>query len=154
MKNITVKYEGNCRKCNATLQVGSDAVYERHIGLFCPLCAPTDTEEIRAYRQEVANRKADKYTGWAQNRKEKASAILNHNRIYTDDIAFNTQPGHIPLRARVINQNDRANESLAIAQEFEDKADNLRKVRVAGDARQKRQAKRAYPLNYKSRNVG
>lgn len=147
MRNITVKYEGNCRKCNTTLQIGSLAIYERHIGLFCPPCAPTDAEEIRQYRQEAGDRRADKYTEWAQKRKNDANVILNHNKVYTEDIAFNTQPGHIPLRARVIKQNDRANESLAIAQKFEDKADSLRKVRVAGDAKQKRQAVREHILS-------
>ena len=53
MRAIIVKYDGECRKCGATLPVGVDAIYERHIGVFCPGCAPTDPEEIRAYRQEA-----------------------------------------------------------------------------------------------------
>jgi len=69
-------------------------------------------------------------------------ATLNHNRTYTDDIAFNTQPGHIPLRDRVIKQNDRAYENLSVAKHFEEKAESLRKVRVKGDAEKRWQGMR------------
>lgn len=134
MRNITVKYAGNCRKCDALLSIGDAAIYERHIGIFCPDCAPTDSEDIRTYRQEAADHKADKYEEWAQKRTDKAMSTLNHNRTYTDDIAFNTQPGHIPLRARVIKQNDKAYENLTVAKRFEEKAESLRHVRVKGDA--------------------
>lgn len=142
MRQITVKYQGECRKCGTTLAVGDWAIYERRVGIFCPKCEPTDTGEIRAYRQEAANRKADKYEGWAQKRTDKAMATLNHNRIYTSDIAFNTQPGHIPLRARVIKQNDRAYESLGIAKHLNEKAESLRHVRVKGDAEKRWQGLR------------
>lgn len=62
--------------------------------------------------RERREAKAERLRTWADNRDEKAAAVLNHNRTYTGDIAFNTQPGHIPLRARVIRQNDRAIESM------------------------------------------
>jgi len=148
MRNIKVKYSGTCRKCGAELNIGNDAVYERHIGVFCPDCAPTDTEEIRAYRQEAADHKADKYEEWAGKRVKKATATLNHNRTYTDDIAFNTQPGRFPLRTRVIKQNDNAYESLAIAEHFKEKSKSLRHVRVKGDAEKKWQAKRDFNLSW------
>jgi len=147
VRNIKVKYSGTCRKCGATLNIGDDAVYERHIGLFCLACAPKDTEEIRTYRQEAADRKADKYEGWAAKRTKDATATLNHNRTFTDDIAFNTQPGHFPLRARVIKQNDNAYESLEVANRFKEKAENLRHVRVKGDAEKKWQALRDLNLS-------
>lgn len=142
MRLITLRYAGECRKCSATLPAGAEAIYEKHVGVFCPPCAPTDPEEIRGYRQEAANRRADHYEEWAGKRRHSATAVLEQNRVFTDDIAFNTQPGHIPLRARVIAQNDRAGESLAIAAAFEAKADSLRCVRVAGDAEARRQATR------------
>ena len=69
-------------------------------------------------------------------------ATLKHNERYTSDIAFNTQPGHIPMRARIIKQDDRAYESLGTAERFREKADSLRKVRVKGDAEKKRQLHR------------
>lgn len=142
MRKINLKYIGECRKCDATLDIGEPAIYERRVGVFCLGCAPTDPEKIRAYRQEAANRKADKYEGWAAKRREKAGAVLRSNRRYTEDIAFNTQPGHIPLRARVIRQNDRAVESITKAHQMEEKAKGLRHVRVAGDAERKRQVRR------------
>jgi len=67
------------------------------------------------YREQKESR-AERLRGWAGNRVEKAEAVIGHNRIYTGDIAFNTQPGHIPLRARVIAQNDRAFESIRKAE--------------------------------------
>ena len=142
MHQITVEYEGECRKCEASIAVGEQAVYEKHVGMFCIDCAPADSEEIRAYRQEAGDKRADKYDEWAAKRREKAERTIDHNQHYTSDIAFNTQPGHIPIRARIIKQDDRAFESLNTARRFEEKADSLRTVRVKGDAEKKRQAKR------------
>jgi hypothetical protein len=104
------------------------------VGIFCPQCAPTDSEEIRTYRQAGADRKADKLEGWAAKREAKAAQTFKHNEPYTTDYAFNTQPGHIPLRARIIAQEDKAFESLNTAKGFRERAESLRHVRVAGDA--------------------
>ena len=142
MRTIILKYAGDCRKCGATLPAGNEAVYEKRVGVFCPACAPTDPEEIRAYRQEGADAKADRYEGWAAKRRDRANATFKSNARFTEDIAFNTQPGHIPLRARIIKQNDKAFESIETAQRFEEKAKSLRHVRVAGDAERRRQAVR------------
>lgn len=148
MRTITLKYSGDCQKCGATLAAGEQAIYERRVGVFCLECEPKDTEEIRAYRQEGADRRADKYDDWAAKRRSRANATLAHNERYTGDIAFNTQPGHIPLRARVIKQNDRAFESLATAERFTEKAKSLRRVRVKGDAERKRQRIREQVLTW------
>ena len=148
MRTITVKYEGNCKKCGADIPIGETAIYEKHIGIFCINCGPTDSEEIRVYRQEAGDRRAEKYDKWAEKRINTASAVLKHNEVFTGDIAFNTQPGHIPFRARVIKQNDKAIESLNIAHSFQGKANSLRHVRVAGDAEKKRQAKRDTVLTW------
>lgn len=142
MNQITLRYAGTCRKCGTTLPAGALAVYESRVGIFCPADAPSDPEEIRAYRQESADRKAEKYEEWAKKRRAKAEAALKRNEVHTGDIAFNTQPGHIPERARIIKQNDKAIESLETAKRFEDKAKALRRVRVAGDTERARQAKR------------
>jgi DNA polymerase III delta prime subunit len=69
--------------------------------------------------------KADRLREWAEKREVSASAVLASHEIYRGDIAFNTQPGHIPLRARVIAQDDRAFESLAKAREMTQRADNI-----------------------------
>lgn len=139
MRTITLRYAGECRKCSAALAEGQSAVYERRIGVFCPNCAPTDPEVIRDYRQEGADRKAERYEGWAAKRTATATATLRHNERYTGDIAFNTQPGTFPLRERVIRQTDAACDSLAIARNLQDKAERLRHVRVAGDAERHRE---------------
>lgn len=142
MRTITTKYANDCRKCGKPLSVGSEAVYERHIGIFCPPCGPTDPEEIRFWRTETAERRAGQYEEWAQKRRAKAAALEARNEPYRGDIAFNTQPGHIPERARAIARSEKAWEHSSTARRFEEKASSLRRVRVAGDAERARQAKR------------
>jgi len=142
MRPITTKYDSQCRKCGAELPIGSQAIHEKRVGVFCPGCAPTDTEEIRAVRQESADRRADRYEEWADKRQEKAEALYARDEHYRGDIAFNTQPGHIPERARVIRRTEQAFEHANTAQRFRAKAGSLRKVTVAGDAEKRRQAQR------------
>jgi hypothetical protein len=144
MRTITSRYENECRKCSAPLHVGTTVVYERRVGVFCVPCAPTDTEEIRKYRQEGADRKADRLDGWAAKRERKAIAVFKHNEPHTKDWAFITQPGHIPIRARIIAQEDRQRESLAKAGDMRQRADSLRHVVVAGDAERARQKRREF----------
>ena len=147
MRQITVKYEGQCRKCGNTLTVGSQAVYERHIDIFCSTCEPKDTEEIRQYRQEAADKRADKYEGWAAKRRQTAEAQLNSNPEVRHDWAFITQPGRIPFRDRMNKADTKALESLQVAEHFEDKAESLRHVRVKGDAEKRWQGLRDLNLN-------
>jgi len=147
MKPITVKYQGQCRKCGTTLEVGSQAIHERHIGIFCPSCEPKDPEEIRQYRQEAADRRADRYEGWAAKRRQTAEAQLNSHPEVRHDWAFITQPGHIPLRDRMNRADDKAMESLQVAESMRNKAENLRHVRVKGDAEKRWQALRDLNLS-------
>lgn len=143
MRTIRTKYAGDCRACGATIPVGAETIHERRVGLFCPPCAPTDPEAIRALRQDAADRKAERYEEWADKRRQKAGALEARNAPYRGDIAFNTQPGHIPERARVIARTEKAWEHSETASAFEDKARRLRGgVRVAGDAEKRRQAVR------------
>ena len=146
MKIIRVKYQGECRKCGATLAVGESAIYEKRIGIFCPGCEPTDSEDIRTYRQEAADRKADKYEGWASNRKAGAEAKLNSYPEIRHDWAFITQPGRIPFRDRMNKSDSRAYESLRIADKMQAKADSLRHVRVKGDAEKRWQDLRDFNI--------
>lgn len=144
MRPILTKYAGECRKCAATIPAGVQAVYEKRVGVYCVGCAPSDPEEIRAVRQEAAERKASKLDEWAEKREQKAAAVLNVSEDhYSRDWAFITQPGHIPARARWIEKTDRELESLQKAREMRTRADNLRNVRVAGDKERKREAERA-----------
>jgi len=142
MRQLTVKYQDECKKCNQVLEVGSQAMYEKSMGCFCIGCEPKDVEEIRAFRLAKAERKAEKYEEWAYKREVKANSTLKAHSEIRHDWAFVTQPGHIPFREKLIKADDRAYESLNVASGFRDKAESLRHVRVAGDAERNRQAKR------------
>jgi len=76
-------------------------------------------------RRERLERKIERRREWAENRRTKANAVLASHEPFRHDIAFNTQPGHIPFRARIIAQEDRAFESLQAAAHHESKADGL-----------------------------
>lgn len=143
MRTITLRYTGECRKCGKTLPEGTEAGYERRIGVFCPECMPTDAEEIREYRQEARDRKAEKYEGWAAKRREKAAGLHKQNEPFTSDYAFNTQPGTFPLRRRVNKRQEVAFKHSTVASGMESKAKNLRRrPRVKGDADAYWEAKR------------
>ena len=60
-------------------------------------------------------RKAERLRGWAAKREADAAAVFKAGEPYRGDHAFNTQPGHIPERARLIAREDRAHESMAKA---------------------------------------
>lgn len=142
MRQIEIKYTGNCKRCDALLEIGKQAMYEKSMGVFCLGCEPKDTEEIRNFRQIKADLKATKYNKWAEKRELKAQTQLNSYPEIRHDIAFNTQPGHIPFRERMIKSDDKAFESLQIARQFREKVARLEIVRVAGDAERRRQNKR------------
>ena len=152
MRQITVKYQGDCRKCGKPLEVGESAIYERRVGLFCLTCKPTDTEEIREYRQEGANRKADRYDEWAGKREKDAKSKLNSYPSIRHDWAFITQPGKMSLREKMNKSDDRAVESLNIANKMRCKAESLRHIRVKGDAEKRWQ--RVRDLNMLRLHVG
>lgn len=142
MRTITIKFPSVCAKCGKEKSIGEQALYERHVGIFCIECSP-NTDEIREHKQSYADKKASKYEEWATKRQDKAGQVLASHERFTSDIAFNTQPGHIPFRARLIAQDNKARESLNIARQFEEKAESLRNgVRVKGDAEKERQTKR------------
>jgi len=144
MREITVKYQGECKKCGAVLEVGTPAMYEKSMGCFCLGCEPKDVEAIRQYRLEKAERKAARYEEWAEKREAKANSQLNSHPEIRHDWAFITQPGHIPFRSRMNQADDRAFESLKVAEGMRDKAESLRHVVVKGDAERKHQASRDF----------
>jgi hypothetical protein len=142
MRALINKYSGECRKCGKTLEVGSNVVYEKHVGIFCPPCAPTDAEEIRAYRQAAADKRADKYEEWAGKREAKAEALYKPTERYNGDTAFWTQPGRIIARERVFSAREKSFEETKTAERFRSKADSLRHVVVKGDAAKADEARR------------
>jgi hypothetical protein len=58
--------------------------------------------------RERRERKAERLRAWAEKHEQKAEALYARGDPYRGDIAFNTQPGHIPERARVIAATDRS----------------------------------------------
>lgn len=70
-------------------------------------------------RRERLERKLELRQEWAAKRRRGAAAVFKRNEPFTSDIAFNTQPGHIPLRARIIKAENRAFESLKVAEHHE-----------------------------------
>jgi hypothetical protein len=75
--------------------------------------------------RERRERRADRLRGWAETRQVRAAAVFKAGEPFTSDIAFNTQPGHIPFRARLIAREDRAHESLQKAARMESRADGI-----------------------------
>lgn len=81
------------------------------------------------YRERRATR-AERLRGWAEKRASTARATLaaDDAQPYAHDIAFLTQPGHIPERARMIARDDRAHESLAKAASMSARADSIERA--------------------------
>ena len=69
--------------------------------------------------------RAERLQEWAGKREERAAAVFKAGEPFTSDYAFNTQPGHIPFRARLIAREDRAHESVAKAASMRSRADGI-----------------------------
>lgn len=76
-------------------------------------------------RRERLERKIAKREEWASGRRQKAAAVHSFTDQFRGDHAFNFQPGHIPLRARVIRMEDRAYEDTTMAAHHDAKAAGL-----------------------------
>lgn len=79
-------------------------------------------------RRERLEAKLERRREWAQGREAKAAALNATADPFRGDVAFNTQPGHIPLRARIIRNQERAWEHSQIAAHHESKADGLERA--------------------------
>ena len=139
MRTLTARWDGECAQCAAPLPVGSQIVYERGCGSYCPGCAPTDPDAIRALRQAALDRKATRREEWAEARQKRADA-LGARRPEETDWAFITQPGHIPARARMIQRAERAAEEQRAANRHAGIAASLRATPalVKGDTARRR----------------
>ena len=80
--------------------------------------------ETITYRERRTAR-AERLREWAAKREARAGAVLQSHETYRGDIAFNTQPGRIPLRSQVIAQDNRAFESLQKAAAMSSRADGI-----------------------------
>lgn len=79
--------------------------------------------------RERREARAERLRGWAEKREREANATLNaDNARYRGDHAFNSQPGHIPERARVIARTGRALASLGKAAGMSARADNIERA--------------------------
>lgn len=85
---------------------------------------------MSTYRERRAAR-AERLRGWAETREQRAAEVFKAGEPYRGDTAFNTQPGHIPLRARVIAREDRAHESLQKARSMQSRASGI-EAQMAG----------------------
>lgn len=75
--------------------------------------------------RERRQARAERLRGWAATRQQRAAAVFKAGEPFTSDIAFNTQPGHIPFRARLIAREERAYESTRKAASMESRADGI-----------------------------
>jgi len=141
MRAITAKYDGHCSACGSDIAVGQCAYHERKVGLFCQGCEPADNDELRAYRQQAIDARADRYAERASKRRADAERLVAVDRERMNDIAFVTQPGRMPERQRAIKRGDKAANLEGEAQEMERKA-TRRKARVKGDAEAAKEAQR------------
>lgn len=76
-------------------------------------------------RRERMERRLARRLEWAQGRASKSAALRKSNEPYRGDHAFNTQPGHIPERARAIARDDKAFEHDNMAAHHLSKADGI-----------------------------
>lgn len=76
-------------------------------------------------RRERLEAKVERRREWAAGRRDKASSLRGYTERYRGDVAFNTQPGHIPERARVIRMIDQGHEHAEMANHHEAKANGL-----------------------------
>lgn len=84
----------------------------------------TDTVARMTYR-ERRERRAERLREWADKREARAAATFKSQEWARGDIAFNTQPGHFPLRDRMNAAAARESHSLNKARGMSSKADNI-----------------------------
>lgn len=82
-------------------------------------------EGIDVTYRERREARAERLNGWAETREQRAAAVLKAGEPFTNDLAFNTQPGHIPFRARLIAREDRAHESQNKAARMRSRANGI-----------------------------
>lgn len=76
--------------------------------------------------RERKEARAARLEGWADKRQASAAATFKRTEVYRGDHAFNTQPGHIPERARVIRAEERAFQDMQTARRLDTRAAGIR----------------------------
>lgn len=103
-----------------------------------------EIERLRAYRQEKANRKAERIKDWGESKLRQAQELEDSIPEYAHDWAYITQPGHIPGRDKI---NRKQEKIFRLREEGKAQIERGRRIekygaRVKGDAERERQAKR------------
>ena len=144
MRQITLKYGDECARCGATLETGQVAMYKKSQGIFCLGCEPKTIDEIREFRTVKAQAKADRLMARAERLEGEAAQRRAPWDRMRGDIAFVTQPGYIPERARMLRGVDKAAELSQEAGAARERADGIMRYKTAikGDAERRRQAER------------
>ena len=144
MRVIINKYQSACKRCNNTLEIGTEIYYEKSQGVFCIGCEPKTEDEIRYYRTLKAQKRADQLINKSNRLRIEANDKLKSEEHFRGDYAFNTQPGHIPERARLIRRWDKGRELLEESEKAKEKAESIMiyKTKVKGDAERKRELQR------------
>jgi len=103
-----------------------------------------EIETMRTYRQEKANRKAERVRSWGESKLRQAQELEDSIPEYAHDWAFITQPGHIPARAKINRKQDKIFQLRKEGQEQVERAERIKKYggRVKGDAERARQTMR------------
>ena len=104
-----------------------------------------NVEELRRIKIDKAERKARRVESRARRLLKEAQRIEDSwPKDVIHDIAFITQPGHIPMRARIIRQHDKVLRLREEAKRLLEKAENIRIYgsRIKGDAERAREEKR------------
>ena len=102
-------------------------------------------EEQRKIKKEKAERRAKRIEARARRLLKEAQRIEDSwPKDIIHDIAFITQPGHIPLRAKINRQHDKVLRLREEAKRLFEKAENVRTwgSRVKGDAEKEREERR------------
>lgn len=76
-------------------------------------------------RRERLEARLERRREWMASRQRKAAERFSQADPYRGDVAFNTQPGHIPERARVIRATEKGFEHAQMARHHGAKADGL-----------------------------
>lgn len=76
-------------------------------------------------RRERIESRLQKRREWAESRQEKAESLQKQNDHFRGDLAFATQPGHIPERARFIKREEKSFEHMNMAEHHIGKAAGL-----------------------------
>lgn len=76
-------------------------------------------------RRERLEARAERRREWAASREAKTAVVAREAEHYRGDYAFNTQPGHIPARARLIARQERAFGDMQMAEHHRTAADGI-----------------------------